>query len=640
MSPTRFWKRSLFLLLATFAVVAVLGCNQSTTTTTTITQLPIVTEVDGFADYSELRQYLRGLFDETEYGYRFKNYEFAVGATTTAMTSVNGQAEDSATPSHSETNNQVEGVEEYDTALTDGNHIYLSNWSHFFILDPDTLEIQFDLAMENGSITGMFLEGDRLVVLGSEYSYDETKTGDDYYYWYHYRYGVKVWVYDVAEVTAEVDPILVKELYFDNSYLADARMIDGNVHLVMNNYTINYGFSEDDFVPVYRDSAASDGEILIPADQIYIMPNDNFSVNYLLIASFNAMDEEAARVDAYLGSTYQIYMSPSNLYTVVYNYVYDPVTFFYDYSTYVLRFALTEEHHLVYQAMGEVDGSPLNQFSMDEYDGVFRIATTGYAYSPTSWTITNTLYLLDATTPEEMPIVSQLEHLGKPNERIYAVRFDEEEAFVVTFVQTDPLYWLDLSDPTDPKIIDELHQDGVSDYLHVINDELKLGIGRESQTIDGITRFTGVKIELYRAANEELVSVGYYKVEGEYSYTNVGYDHKAFLSYTPPGADFMYVAIPVYVYSIDWYRTTQNLYVFQVFFDGSMSEPVTLSHVDETISEAYCWYYDSIERALIIGTRIYTISSAKIQMFDMANDFAFVAKTELEDQYRYWYWVD
>jgi len=433
---------------------------------------------------------------------------------------------------------------------------------------------------------------------------------------------------------------LVKELFFENSYLEEARMIDGHVHLVMNNYTTNYGFSEDDFVPIYRDSAVSDEEILIPADQIYIMPNDNYSVNYLLIASFNAMDAEPARVDAYLGSTYQIYMSPTNLYTIVYNYIYNPVTFFYDYSTYVLRFALTEEHRLVYQAMGEVDGSPLNQFSMDEYQGVFRIATTGYAYSPTSWTITNTLYLLDATTPDEMALVGQLDNLGKPNERIYAVRFDEGEAFVVTFVQTDPLYWLDLSNPAEPKIIAELHQDGVSDYLHVINEELKLGIGREAQTIDGITRFTGVKIELYRAAEEELVSVDYYKVEGEYSYTNVAYDHKAFLSYTPPEADYMIVAIPVYVYSQDWYRTTQNLYVFQVFFDGSMSEPITLSHIDQTISEGYCWYYDSIERALIIGSRIYTISGSKIQMFDMENDFDFVAKTELDDTYRYWFGID
>lgn len=651
MKITGFWKRTLSVLVSLVAVLGFLGCAEGTTTTTTKNnttpqELPEATNVSNFTDYDQLLSYLSDFYDETGTGtYRFKNFFYSGIYATEAMMdgAVVNDAETTTgmgDRTHSEVNSQVEGVLEYDTVLTDGYHIYFTNWQHFFILDADTLEVEFDMTAENGYFTGMFLDGDRLVLLGSEYHYEETKAEDDRYYWYHYSYGVRVWVYDVALVSEEIDPALVKELYFENSWLADARMVDGYVYLVMNNYCINYGFTEDSFVPVYRDSAVGTENLQLPADHIYAMPHDNESFNYLLLASFSAMDGEAARVDAYLGSSYQIYMSRNNLYSVVYRYWYDEETGNYDYSTYIVRFALAEDHTLVYQALAVVEGSPLNQFSMDEYDGHFRIATTGYEYTPTSWTITNTLYVLDATSVDVMTLVGTLPNLGKPNERIYSCRFDGEEAFVVTFVQTDPMYWIDLSDPANPSIIDELYEDGVSDYIHVISDDLKLGIGRMAENVDGWTRFTGVKVELYRAVGTELVSLESYLAEGEYSYTNVSWDHKAFMSYQPAGADFIYVSVPIYEYYENWSQSSQNLYVFKVYFSGDLEMVAKLSHMDPTVSTGYYWYWDSIQRSLVIGSRIYTVSDSKIQMYDMANGFQILAKTELENGYYCWYGWD
>lgn len=647
MENNGFWKRTLSVLVALLALAGFLGCSAGTTTTTkTITtphNLPEATGVSNFTDYDELRAYLSDFYEETDSGtYLFKNYSVAgIFAMESATDSLTG---DTATTgmgerTHSETNNQVEGVLEYDTVQTDGYHIFFNNWQRFYILDADTLEVEFEMDAENGYFTGMFLDEGRLVLLGSEYHYEETKAEDDYYYWYHYSYGVRVWVFDVSEVSESTDPTLVKQLYFENSWLADARMVDGYVYLVMDNYTINYGFTEDGFIPVYRDSAVGTGDLLVPADHIYAMPNDNQSFNYLLLASFNAMDEEAARVDAYLGSTYQIYMSRNNLYSVVYRSWYDEDTGW-DYSTYILRFALAEDHTLVFQAIGIVKGSPLNQFSMDEYDGYFRIATTGYDYTPTSWTITNTLYVLDATSLDEMTLAGELDGLGKPNERIYSCRFDGEEAFVVTFIQTDPMYWLDLSDPNNPEIRAELYEEGVSDYLHVISDTLKLGIGRMAETVDGRTYFTGVKVELYQASGTELISLESYLAEGEYSYTNVSWDHKAFMSYQPEGADFVYVSIPIYEYYQDWTQSSQNLYVFKVYFSGDLEMVARLTHMDPEVSTGNYWYWDSIERSLAIGSRIYTISDSKIQMYDMADGFKLLAKTEIENGYYCWYGWD
>jgi len=203
------------------------------------------------------------------------------------------------------------------------------------------------------------------------------------------------------------------------------------------------------------------------------------------------------------------------------------------------------------------------------------------------------------------------------------------------------LYWLDLSDPENPFIIDELEQPGVSDYMHIISESLVLGIGREATSIDGFTRFTGVKVELYQAAGNELTSLDKYLAEGEYSYTNVAYDQMAFMSFQPTDADYMYFTIPITEYYNAWYSYSQNLYVFKVYFDGTLEMVTKLSHINEEEAQDYYWYFDSIERCVIIEDidRIYTISNNKIQMYDMTNMFELVASTELNSTQSY-YWVD
>jgi uncharacterized secreted protein with C-terminal beta-propeller domain len=635
-------KKVVLMFLVVFGAFVFSACGQITTKGTNH-DLPNVEKVENFSSYDDLKTYLGTLYDETDIGYfRSKNYgifggmmEDAVSATLTSSNQDFNNDRD-----HSETNNQVDGVEEYDTVQTDGYHIYLTTWSHFYILNADTLAVEYDYTLDNGYMTGLFLEGDRVVLLGYQYTYDTTKSGEDYYYYYHYAYGVMITVFNVENVSATVAPTVEKDLFFENSYLSDARMIDEYVYLVMNNYMINYGFEEDAFVPVYRDSSVGNDLITLPAENIYVMPNDNMSINYLLLASFSIEDDEPAQVDGYIGSTYQIYMSLFNLYTVMYRYTYDQVTGFYDYSTYVLRFQIAADRSLVYQAMGIIEGSPLNQFSMDEYQGYFRIATTGYEYTTTVWNVTNSVFVLDATSVEEMTKVGEITGLGKPLEHIYSCRFDGAIGYVVTYYTTDPMYKIDFSDPTQPVIVAELSQEGVSDYLHIMGDDLVLGVGRQSETVDDMTRFVGVKIELYRSQGTELVSIEKYLAEGEYSYTNVAWDHKTFMTYTPQGADFAYVTVPVSEYYNNWSQNSQNLYVFKVYFSGDLELVTKLSHVEDEGNTGYYWYYDSIDRSIIIGSHIYTISNAKIEMFDMADDFAFEVKTELESTYRYFYMID
>jgi len=664
-------KRFIAIILVGLISFSISACNNKAN------EVPTGENVGSFASYDELKDYLLTFYEKSGSVYYLGGNLWMEEADV----ALDGAAptQEASTRDYSKTNNQVEGVEEADRILTDGYKIYIASGSTFFIVDADTLDVDFSYSIDNGTFNGLYLYQNRVVLISYEYEYiesedciyyyydevapaddatesqDETLTSDsseggdistDYvgettndtteYCWrWTYTYGTHIRVFDISDTT---DPTLEREVYFDSSYLIDSRMIDEQLYLVLDNYMISYYFNDEIFVPRYMDSAVSDQLVSLPANQIYFMPNDGESFGYLVLASFDVTnDTKEASIKSYLGSTYQIYMSADNLYTTVYRWNYLEDEGRYEYNTFILRFEIVDDE-LEYKAMAKVAGSPLNQFSMDEYDGVFRIATTGYTYDQDTWTseINNYLYLLDATTEGEMDQISVLPDLGEPGERIYAVRFYGDIAYVVTFVQTDPLYKLDLSDPQNPAVVDELHEEGVNDYLHQITDNLLLGVGRLVNNDSGWTRFTGVKVSLYDTSEDITVNLETYQTDAEYSYTNVMYDHKAFLSFTPTNADFTYVAIPIYNYYDDYSTCSQNEYLFKVYHSGDLEFVTELSHMTAD-SDGYYRYFDSIERAVIIDNHIYTMSYSSIHMFDMSDNFSEIAVQELNPSYYEYY---
>lgn len=122
--------------------------------------------------------------------------------------------------------------------------------------------------------------------------------------------------------------------------------------------------------------------------------------------------------------------------------------------------------------VGTVPGRPLDQFALDEHEGHLRIATTVEgAFGADS---ANDVYVLD----DSLSIVGSVQGMGL-TERIYAVRFRGEEAYVVTFRRIDPFHVLDLSDPEDPSLEGELKLPGFSSYLHSLDGDRVLGVGEE-----------------------------------------------------------------------------------------------------------------------------------------------------------------
>ncbi|MEO6496207.1 MAG: beta-propeller domain-containing protein, partial [Solirubrobacteraceae bacterium] len=163
-------------------------------------------------------------------------------------------------------------------------------------------------------------------------------------------------------------------------------------------------------------------------------------------------------------------------------------------TTQIHQFDTSQADRTAYAASGQVKGFLLNQFAMSQHGGVLRVAATetpewwsGNGAEPGEGSAVSTLSL------SNMEQVGRVGGLGK-GERIYAVRFIGEKAYIVTFRQVDPLYVLDLSDPARPRVTGELKIAGYSAYLHPVGDDLILGVGQDAGR-DG--RTTGTQLSLF-----------------------------------------------------------------------------------------------------------------------------------------------
>lgn len=233
--------------------------------------------------------------------------------------------------------------------------------------------------------------------------------------------------------------------------------------------------------------------------------------------------------------------------------------------------------NLSLKASGGVPGYPLNQFSLDEYDGNLRIATTlggmwDSVFASNSESA-NDLYVLG----DDLKIMGKLLDMGL-TERIYSARFIEDKAYIVTFRQTDPFYVIDLSDPKNPTKKGELKIPGYSSYLHPINKDRILGVGAENNK---------VKISLFDVSNpsdpKEL-----YKYSLDEYYTEVNNNHKAF--------------------------TIDEKY--KIFFIPGSKGGYILSYADDKLSLVKAAQMDQVKRAIFVNDYFYVIGEKQIRVYD------------------------
>jgi len=201
-----------------------------------------------------------------------------------------------------------------------------------------------------------------------------------------------------------------------------------------------------------------------------------------------------------------------------------------------------DKEKITYKGVGEVPGHLLNQFSMDEYNGNFRITTTtGEVWGGNSL---NHLYVLD----ENLEIIGKVEDLAQ-GERIYSTRFLGDRAYVVTFKKVDPLFVIDLSNPEKPEVLGYLKITGFSDYLHIYDENHIIGIGKETQGgNEQFSWYQGLKISLFDVSDVENPVEKAKIVIGDRGTDSLALqEHKAFLFDKEKGI----LVIPVSLAEID-----------------------------------------------------------------------------------------
>jgi hypothetical protein len=296
-------------------------------------------------------------------------------------------------------------------------------------------------------------------------------------------------------------------------------------------------------------------------------------------------------------------------------------------QTEIHKFDVSQPGKPRYVASGAVDGWLLNQYSLSEYAGHLRVATTdeqlsgvqpGPADEPQTSepmpdaAITSSAVSVLVQRDDRLVPVGRVDGLGR-GERIYSVRFIGPVGYVVTFRQTDPLYTLDLSDPSRPRVVGELKITGFSSYLHPAGDGRLIGVGQDA---DPNGRVQGAQVSLFDVGNPAAVrKLDAYALPGGSS--EAEYDPHAFL-YWP--AEHLLVVPMSAQYAVDGPFLQPDKAVFggalALRLDGdSLTKLGFISHPAAGIT---AYQRDpSIRRSLVIGDTLWTISSAGAMATDI-----------------------
>ncbi|MFZ3166694.1 MAG: beta-propeller domain-containing protein [Candidatus Methanoperedens sp.] len=279
-----------------------------------------------------------------------------------------------------------------------------------------------------------------------------------------------------------------------------------------------------------------------------------------------------------------------------------------------------ENGAIEYKTKGEVPGSLLNQFSMDESGDYFRVATTSQFWTTNSNTQYNNVYILDS----DLKIAGKLEKIAQ-DERIYSARFIGNRLYMVTFKRIDPLFVIDLTDPNKPQVLGQLKIPGFSDYLHPYDENHIIGVGKETAENEwGGVSIKGVKVSLFDVSDvNNPKQIDTYEIGKAGTDSEALRDHKAFLFDKKKNL----LVIPVrevtgkeqYDSRYGYYmqRVWQGAYVFDITLNGFKLKG-KISHFDDFEEQYYYWGSPgAVRRSLFIDDVLYTISARKVMMNDL-----------------------
>jgi inhibitor of cysteine peptidase len=648
------------LVLAT--MLAATGCGpdniQPTTENTT-------TNISGLPRFTSEGELVTAFTEGRNQGYQGDYYiKGGLGRNDMATAAVAEAAPGGGTNniSYSDTNVQVAGVDEADIVKTDGKYIYVMARNSIYIAQAypaESARILTNVTIPGFNPQELFIEGDRLMIFGTTYYSpdDPTTTGEPGYpittepgiaksggaiMPYPNRGNlVAIKLYDIKDRS---NPKLLKSVDIEGSYLT-SRKIGSDVYFVINSYP---SFTKPqpmaiDIIPGYRENIgdAKPSADLTPIANYseigYIPPRQ--AANFITVASLSMHDAAREMVKTVIvGSGENVFASLSNLYIAQtswpsFDNLGRPVEEMVQ-STVITKFTLSGGT-VTYAATGKVKGHILNQFAMDEFDGYFRIATTISGYVNNRDTSTNNVYVLDVT----LKATGALEDVA-PGESIYAVRFMGKRVYLVTFLHIDPLFVIDLSNPTAPQILGKLKIPGYSDYLQPYDETHLIGIGKEvDASIDAnlihtenavyYTAIQGVKLALFDVSDVANPIEVYKEVIGDRGTESLAaQDHKAFLFDKEKGLLVIPITLaqlkPGQPKNMQGEYVFQGAYVYNLTLENGFNLKGKITHYDtnETFQKSGEYFYggqSDITRSIYINDVLYTLSQSRLQLNDLTS---------------------
>ncbi|MBD3203743.1 hypothetical protein GF327_05580 [Candidatus Woesearchaeota archaeon] len=583
---------------------------------------------------------------------------------------------------YSETNVQVEGIDEADIIKTDGNYIYTVSGNTLFIIDAypgEDAEIVSKIKLDNHP-SGIFINDNHLAVFGNFYDTDYFKKID-----FTPRYGMTFLnIYDISD--REV-PELEKEYKFEGSYFRARKkagyfylltsttpqirpvpmpiIMEGNVKTTIAPGDIHYyniPYNNPVFVNIHavnienpEKDINSESVVVEYSNNLY-MSEDNIYITYTEYINEYEIEKQVMMelMEPYLTDADReliekikdidpsILSKPEKdqkIFEIYERYaqILDPdeQEELEDEAEILMKKKLEEYEHFEFtvinrinvdedeitpEANGKVPGHIINQFSMDENDDIFRIATTlnprWSRYEKQRTESTNNIYTLDS----DLEILDELEGLAE-DERIFSTRFIGDRLYMVTFRQVDPFFVIDLSNPGNIKELGKLKIPGFSRYLHPYDEDTIIGIGRDA-TETGRTK--GLKISLFDVSDvKDPEEIAKYVSESRYASSTAEYEHKAFLF----SKEKNLLVIPAYSYD---YRDSSDNYNGALVFDISKTDIELRGLIEHSISDTNKYRYQpAVERSLYIEELLYTKSPSLLRI-NRIDDLEKVKNIELD----------
>ncbi len=654
-------------------------------------------QIKQFSSYEELESFVKNSAVSSDVLYAGVSRQMMQ----TTAESVAPAAEKSA--DYSKTNVQVSGVDEADIVKNDGKFLYIVSGNKVVIVDAYPAESARIVSEINfaGSPSEIFINKDRLVVFASDYGYSSVGFAPDYY-----SPKTLIHIYDVTDRANPVlsKNITADGSYFDSRMTGEyvyvitnrpvnygtepqpiplpvistngvAKAIPASDIYYFDSPDVSYIFTNIVAINMQGDDVSSKTFLMGYTQTLYASAENIYIVYAKQLSMINFMNrlideaiipsvpvdvqlriKETGNASVYekmqaIGKILESYLETLNpeqkadvMLAMEQRMAAVQTDIVKQMEKTVIHKISVSGSNIEYKAQGEVPGRVLNQFSMDERNGYFRIATTtsgnsgiimpmrtfalaeiesdtsvatGSASAPAASVIRETrpviapqpasssqnhVYILDGN----LQIISKIEDLA-PGERIYSVRFIGDRGYMVTFRQVDPLFVIDLN-PVEPKVIGFLKIPGVSDYLHPYDENHIIGVGRDA-TEEG--RVQGMKLSLFDVTDvSSPKEMSKYIIGKRGTYSEALNDHKAFMF----SREKSLLVIPVTeVTDEQTYKTWSGAYVFGVDLSGFTLKGKVSHDLNQT-GDYYYGYSTQIRRSLYIGDVLYTVSSGLVKM--------------------------